>query len=319
MTNLLSCAGRSYLVERPASMAGHRAPAALKPEQLDGFLKGLRSTNTEFAWEEGRGFHLSWSQPHQPITEARQIDQVRASYELLLRYFHVKDAPTATQESEEAVPCWHAWYATKDLPIHYESNTIEESHQEQLFEDVQHIPENAPLCFADIETTGLSKTEDRIIQLALCRVEPTGEAQSYVSYFNPQGQPNKAFFINQIPDWKLQRAPLFKQELYQFMPLLSGAVFVAHNARRCDEPFLKQELRSVQVSWPCIAVIDTLTLSRRIWPQAPRHKLEVLAPWLGLHQGKVHDAQGDVETLMSLWFAIRKAQPSWKLSQMARG
>lgn len=317
MTNLINTQGRSYLIERPSRLAGHRAPKALRPEQLDSFLKELRVEGAGLLWEPGKGFRLYWTQPHQSIPEARQIDLVRASYDLLLHHFKVKDAPPDIIECEEIVPCWHAWSTTKELPSYGEQSPVEDD-QEQLFEEPQHILGDAPLCFADIETTGLSKGVDRIIQLALCRVEPTGEVQSYDSYFNPQGQPNRAFFINQIPDWKLKRAPLFQREALRFWPLLSGAVFLAHNARRCDEPFLKQELRRTQIPWPCVAVIDTLTISRRVWPQAPRHKLEVLAPWLGLHQGKVHDAKGDVETLMALWFAIREARPELALSQLAR-
>jgi DNA polymerase III epsilon subunit-like protein len=316
VNSLLSRDERSYLIEKPSSLAGHRAPAALTPAQLDDFIRNLRDAGTELHWEEGRGFCLRWSQPHQPIIEARQIDLVRASYELLLRYFKANEITPATPESEEIVPCWHAWNITKALPFCREQGSVEEALQKQLFEEAPYISEETPLCFVDIETTGGSKLEDRVIQLAICRVEPTGEVQNYVSYFNPEGRPNKASFINQIPDWELKRAPLFKQELHHFMPLLSGAAFIAHNARRCDEPFLKEELRRAQASWPCVAVIDTLPISRRVWPQAPKHKLEVLAPWLGIHQGKIHDAQGDVETLMALWFAIREARPELTLSQL---
>ena len=315
MSQLLARSERSYLIDRPSSLAGHRAPTALTPAQLNGFFQSLRAAGTDLLWEEGRGFCLLWTHSYQPIIEAHQIDLVRASYEMLLRHFKAKNIPQPVPEQGEEISCWHAWHSTRHLLTYGEQNSPEDELQERLFEAAQHIPEQTPLCFADIETTGLSKSEDRIIQLALCRVEPTGEVESYASYFNPEGRPNKAFFINHIPDWKLKRAPLFKQELSRLVPLLSGAVFIAHNARRCDEPFLKQELRD---SWPCVGVIDTLPISRRIWPEAPRHKLEVLAPWLGLPQGKVHDAQGDVETLMALWFAIREARPEMTLSQMAR-
>jgi DNA polymerase III epsilon subunit-like protein len=315
MSQLLAHSRRSYLVERPSRLVGHRAQAGLTPTQLNEFVQSLRADGAELIWEEGRGFRLCWKMPHQPIIEAHQIDQVRASYELLLRHFKAKDIPQPAAEHGEEISCWRAWYSTQHLLSYGEQPSLEDVIQERLFEETQHIPADVPLCFADIETTGLSKNEDRVIQLAICRVEPTGEVESYNSYFNPEGRPNKAFFINQIPDWKLKGAPLFKQEIHRFMPLLLGAVFIAHNARRCDEPFLKQELRT---SWPCVGIIDTLSISRRIWPEAPRHKLEVLAPWLGLPQGKVHDAEGDVETLMALWFAIREARPEMTLSQLAR-
>ena len=42
-----------------------------------------------------------------------------------------------------------------------------------------------PLAFFDLETTGLSTTSDRIIELALIRVSPQGDVLERVRRFNP--------------------------------------------------------------------------------------------------------------------------------------
>src|SRR5262245_7743051 len=107
MSLLFSPSKRSYLIERPGSLAGHRVPEPLQANQLDGFVQSLRAEGAELIWEEGRGFRLFWSLSHQPIVEARQIDLVRASYELLLRHYKAKEIPPSIKESGEEIPCWH--------------------------------------------------------------------------------------------------------------------------------------------------------------------------------------------------------------------
>ena len=42
-----------------------------------------------------------------------------------------------------------------------------------------------PMAFFDIETTGLSTTRDRIIELALIRLSPQGDVLERVRRFNP--------------------------------------------------------------------------------------------------------------------------------------
>ena len=47
-------------------------------------------------------------------------------------------------------------------------------------------------------------------------------------------------------------------------------------------------------------IIDTLKLSRHLWPDAENHKLQTLRYTLGLDAGSAHRAMGDVTTTISL-------------------
>jgi DNA polymerase-3 subunit epsilon len=47
------------------------------------------------------------------------------------------------------------------------------------------IPLDRPLAFFDLETTGLSRTSDRIIEIAVIRVSPQGDVMERVRRFNP--------------------------------------------------------------------------------------------------------------------------------------
>jgi DNA polymerase III subunit epsilon len=217
-------------------------------------------------------------------------------------------------DDDESSYCFAAWWrygapeGAKALP---------EVPQEDFFEPLPPSLETTPLCFVDVETTGLNKELDRVIQLAVTRIEPTGEVSEYVSYFNPEGRPNSAWRINNIDTRKLERAkvPLLRDEIKPITWILGGALLVAHNAKACDEPMLRREFLRAGAAWPCLGVIDTLPLARSIWTDT-KHSLGVLADYLEVHQGAAHDAAGDVETLMGIWHKIKEAKPGLTLAQL---
>jgi hypothetical protein len=308
---------RSFLVARPTSLANQRAGEALSCSALQAWLKNLSATGTILSWEEN-GARISWSQPHQSIIEAHQLDIVRTNFERLATLCKVKQFPCPIEENgslAEDTSCYHTWYATQHLLAL--NRTHEEPHyyQNGLFEEAPSL-DGLPLCFGDTETTGFAH-DDRIIQLALVRMEPNEKVSTYDSYFNPEGRKNNGWSINKISDWRLKHAPYFRNEVRCFLPLLENVVFIAHNAR-FDQRFFTQEFSRLSLAWPAAHAIDTQVIAKVLWPKAPKHKLEVLAPWLGIRQGKEHDAKGDTETLIALWEAIRAERPTFTVSQWAR-
>lgn len=307
---------RSALVLRPASLAPHRVPAPLSREALQRWLSGLGASGATLSWE-AQGFRLSWSDTHHPALEASHLDRVRGNFEALAALFHAS-LPSPIEEGgspAEDAACYHAWRVTAQLQEATESLDDASPQQSGLFAEVDAL-ERLPLCFGDCETTGFSPETNRICQLALVRVEPSGETRSYLSDFNPE-QPNGAASFNKISDHRLRSAPYLRNEVSRFLPLLQGAIFVAHNAG-FDQRFLTKELSRQSIAWPALHTIDTMPLSKAVWPKAPKHKLEVLAPWLNIHQGRVHDAMGDTETLIALWGAMRAACPELKLSKWVK-
>jgi DNA polymerase III epsilon subunit-like protein len=309
LMNLFST--RSFLVALPQSnIAAHRAPCPLSSEALQLWLKGLSASGTTLTWKE-TGFRLSWSQPHNPTLEASQIDCVRSNFKAMATLMRVKRLPEIIPERsspEEDTRCYHAWNITKEPDQ-------EEPKQSGLFQEALNL-DDLPLCFGEPVTTGFTD-KDRVVQLALVRVSSNGKATSYTSYFNPDGRRNHNWSINRISDWKLKTAPYLRNLIPLWLPLLDGAVFITHNAD-FDERMLTQELTRYHQTWPAAHAIDTHKLAKIIWPKAPSHKLEILALWLGIHQGKVYDAMGDTQTLMALWKALCAERPTFTISHWAR-
>jgi len=155
------------------------------------------------------------------------------------------------------------------------------------------------LVFFGIESTGLHASEDRICEIALRRVRGDSLEASYRTLVNPcHPMDSQAFQVHQISPEMLTDAPLFAEVAPNVLPLLQGAVLVAHNAP-FDVAFLNNELQ--RLAQPPLAnpVIDTLVLSRRLLRRAS-HSLASLAADIGLARPS-HRAMDDVMALEGLY------------------
>lgn len=240
--------------------------------------------------------------------------------------------PGPVVDEELASACWHAWYSLRHVSRKKSTAEEKENHdQEALFvtqEAAATIPEDSPLVFVDVETTGGSPKEGaRVVQIALSRLDPsTGEVDSFSSLVNPEGRESEygAWRVHQLSRYQLAKAPLFHRMLPRVQELLTGAVFIAHNGRSCDEPYIKSELSRVGAEWPCLAAIDTLRVVRKLFSHFDKRKggggmsLGALASIFVVSQGLAHDAKGDVETLLGVWLEIRRRHPKVTLTEMAR-
>ena len=159
-------------------------------------------------------------------------------------------------------------------------------------------PQN--LVFVDLETTGASPAYDRIIEVGLVRVASGAVVEQWSTLVNPEGLiPSNIEAFTGITNEMVRDAPRFAEIAAAVLDKLSGAVFVAHNAR-FDHGFLHREfLRSnVQLSVP---VLCTVKLSRRLFPQYVRHNLDSIIERHGIICTARHRALGDALVLRDLW------------------
>jgi DNA polymerase III subunit epsilon len=101
-----------------------------------------------------------------------------------------------------------------------------------------------PIVFFDIETTGLSLSEDRIIEISMVKLTPENmDGVFYYKKINPEGRPihPDAFGKHGIKLEDLAICPTFievAQEIYDF---INGCDLGGYNCKRFDIPILIEE------------------------------------------------------------------------------
>lgn len=157
----------------------------------------------------------------------------------------------------------------------------------------------------DFETTGMSPQQgDRITEVGAVRIVDgclTERFQSLVrtgAWVPP--------FIEQltgISNAMLRSAPPATEVLPALACFIGRTPLVAHNAS-FDRRFLdaKLERQGMQRTQPMLC---SMRVSRRVFPQAPAHKLATLVHWAGLpSDGVYHRALADAQMTAHLWLHI---------------
>ena len=98
-----------------------------------------------------------------------------------------------------------------------------------------------PVVFVDIETTGGSYRNSRVLEVAAIRVEGDEIVQEFNTLIDPETYiPASITRLTGIKAADVVGAPTFSDIADELMDILEGAVFVAHNVR-FDYSFLKHE------------------------------------------------------------------------------
>lgn len=160
----------------------------------------------------------------------------------------------------------------------------------------------------DLETTGLSPLDDRIVEVGAVRFDEAGEELGvFERLVNPLRPSNpRALAVHGISDEELARAPSAEVVLSDFLDFLGdpeSTTLLAHNAS-FDAAFLGASLARIGRAIPGHEVVDTLSLARRRLPGLPSHRLDGLAKHLGLDPFGPHRALADSRRVMGLWRAI---------------
>lgn len=156
------------------------------------------------------------------------------------------------------------------------------------------------LVFIDTETTGLSVSHDRIIEIGIVRVENGRIVAEYQSLINPQTYLSPFITsITHITDADLASAPTFYEIRKDIYALLEGAVFVAHNVR-FDYGFLKNEFKRTDMQFSA-KHFCTAKLSRELFPHHRHHNLDSIIERFGLTFERRHRAFDDAKILWDFY------------------
>ncbi|WP_244970685.1 TerD family protein [Gordonia jinghuaiqii] len=152
----------------------------------------------------------------------------------------------------------------------------------------------------DVETSGLSSRQHRILSLSAIAVDANGGIEGkYSSLFNPGCDPGPVHIHRLTPE-RLHGAPTFDKAVPRLHELLQGRTLVAHNAG-FDHGFLVEEARRADVDLPITHRLCTVTLARRLQLNVANVKLGTLARHWNVPKYAAHDAADDVRTLLEVF------------------
>ncbi|MDD4142385.1 MAG: 3'-5' exonuclease [Bacteroidales bacterium] len=107
-----------------------------------------------------------------------------------------------------------------------------------------------PIVFFDLETTGLSITQDRIIELAILKVNVDNSTEEKTWLINPGMKISlESQAIHGISDEDVKDKPLFKQVAKDIDNFIGNADLAGYNCIKFDIPFLAEEFLRANVDF----------------------------------------------------------------------
>ena len=159
----------------------------------------------------------------------------------------------------------------------------------------------------DFETTGLSPSwGDRATEIAVTLMRDGHVVDRYQSLMNARRRiPAEVVALTGITNSMIASAPPVDKVMREAVQFVGKHPVVAHNAS-FDRKFWQAELGllGIVANQPFAC---TMLVSRRIYPNAPNHKLSTLVDMLRLPKpGRAHRAMVDAEMASGLWYRMQQ-------------
>ena len=153
-----------------------------------------------------------------------------------------------------------------------------------------------PCVVVDIETTGLSFTNNEIIEIGAIRYEIDGSKTTFSKFIKPiEKVPLFIYKLTKIKENDIREADKAKTVLKQFLDFINDDdILLCHNSE-FDIKFLNYHLHKNSLSDIKNPILDTLVLSRIFLPFLNSHKLTNIAEYFQIKTENIHRAIFDAE------------------------
>ncbi len=163
--------------------------------------------------------------------------------------------------------------------------------------------ELGPFTVFDVETTGMSPVDDRIVEIAAIRVDLDGVHSRFHSLVNPGVEiPESVIRIHRITNEMVETAPSFPEVGREFTSFAEKSVLIAHNGR-FDLGFLQESLYRAGIQPWNGKTMDSITIIKHAYPGLSSYSLQFLQRHfsLGTGDGQAHRAFTDVEWTLEIF------------------
>jgi DNA polymerase-3 subunit epsilon len=152
----------------------------------------------------------------------------------------------------------------------------------------------------DIETTGLSPSNEKITEIAIIIHDGQKIIEEYSTLINPEKKiPYRIIQITGINNQMVYDAPKFYEVAKKIVVLTEGMIFVGHNVR-FDYGFIRNEFKSLGYQYER-KTLDTIKLSRKLIPGKKSYSLGRLCKELEIENTARHRAAGDAMATTKLF------------------
>lgn len=154
-----------------------------------------------------------------------------------------------------------------------------------------------PVVYVDIETTGGSFRNSRILEVAMIRVENNEIVDEFSTIIDPETYiPRSITALTGINSGDIVGKPTFSDIAHDLADRMKGALFIAHNVR-FDYSFLKHEFAAVGIDFSP-RLLCTVRLSRALYPSERGHSLAKLIERHAIPVDARHRALEDARALV---------------------
>lgn len=159
----------------------------------------------------------------------------------------------------------------------------------------------------DVETTGIDRKNDRIVEIAILEIANGNIVDQYQTLVNP-GIPISpgAYQVHGISDADVASAPKAEHIAAEIADRLRGKPVVGHSVT-FDLDFVEEAFRDAGITEK-LSYIDTLSFSRKLFPTFPKYGLQELLSLLNIEKGEAHRALGDA---ISTYRLFERCKDEW--------
>ncbi|MGM0395525.1 MAG: PolC-type DNA polymerase III [Bacillota bacterium] len=168
----------------------------------------------------------------------------------------------------------------------------------------------------DLETTGLSPKNNKITEIGAVKILNGEIVDSFSQLINPEIPiPELIIKLTGITDEMVSEKPIIDDVLPQFREFIGDSVLVAHNAS-FDMGFIREAFRNIGIRLEN-PVMDTLELSRAMFPGMKSHKLNLVAKHLKVELKNHHRAVDDAVATANILLRILELLEERNLETLA--
>lgn len=166
--------------------------------------------------------------------------------------------------------------------------------------------------FFDLETTGLDVSKDRIVQIAVVKINLANEREEKKVLVNPTIPiPKEASDVHGITDEMVANQPTFSQIAKSFYEYIEGYNLFGYNITGYDIPLLVEELirAGIEYNFDDIKVVDVMSIYKKLHPRT-------LSACFNYYTGNVlensHDALVDTKATVDAFMGMIEQEAELK-------